>query len=575
MHPVLIVLLLCLLLVLSLTTQALAKYPDDLPAPEKALADTVDPWGLPFSDSLRRFDERFTLRPEAHFALGLTHDLVKVWPNKYWFRGASTFSAPADTSPPLTGSVLWAAAGETQSLQIAVLPRMGAADATYSVSATVTGAAGVVVQTFREYFVRTPDPGYPRYSGDRWPDPLIPADTVPVSGTDCGVFWVDVKLPESLPAGRVQVRLQVTDGQENAVSVVPIQVVPGLALRPKDFPLVAWFRPRYGTKRLGVDQMKQMGALALEHHLQPMDMLTGLFHPDDFREFDATQHFLAEHGQNVFQLDTPGKKYDYNLLYQHVRAAGWLDQAVVYSNQDEPLDETFATQNIPYCQEMRQKYPGLRVFLASAYHDRMAEGCDIWMTDLSTVGYDPERMRSLKFPVLWNYYCHLPIHVQFRAPLTEAPNMEVDCDALQHRLALWMSNYYRAQGVFIWAGFSAGGLGDDFWQTLQLETKPSPYPYGGLHNGNNFLVYPPQTPDGAVLPSVRLKVLRAGMQDLAVMRAAQAALTSGKVTGDRARHLRELLNPVPGLFVHPQYWDRLPETLLARRQALLEALAAR
>jgi len=108
-------------------------------------------------------------------------------------------------------------------------------------------------------------------------------------------------------------------------------------------------------------------------------------------------------------------------------------------------------------------------------------------------------------------------------------------------------------------------LKDDFWQTLELEQTPGNYPYGGIHNGNNFLVYPPLTEGGAVLPSLRLKVLRAGMQDLAIMRAAQALLKAGKIKGARAQKLQALLNPVPAVFVHPHYWDRLPETLLKRR----------
>ena len=106
-----------------------------------------------------------------------------------------------------------------------------------------------------------------------------------------------------------------------------------------------------------------------------------------------------------------------------------------------------------------------------------------------------------------------------------------------------------------------------------METKPGDYPYGGLHNGNNFLVYPPQIEGGPLLPSLRLKVLRAGMQDLALLGQVQELLDQGKVTGARGKRLRELLNPVPGLFVHPQYWDRLPETLLARREAILTVLA--
>jgi len=94
-----------------------------------------------------------------------------------------------------------------------------------------------------------------------------------------------------------------------------------------------------------------------------------------------------------------------------------------------------------------------------------------------------------------------------------------------------------------------------------------------VHNGNNYRVYPPQESGGPVLPSVRLKVLRAGMEDLALFRAAKQALADGRVRGARAKALEELLDPVPAVFVHPHYWDRLPETLLGRREAILKMLA--
>jgi hypothetical protein len=573
--PLAVVLL--VLMVLLLALPAAAKYPDDLPPAEKEMAATVDPWGLPFSDSLRRWDERFAARPEASFAVGVTHDLVKIWPNKYWFRGSSVLAAPAMNLPSrLEAPAVFAAAGETQAFQIAILPRMGSEGDGYQVSVLFRSTYSSC-QVFREYFVKTPQPGYPRYPVERWPDPLVSLtgrEPLTVSGTDCLPVWIDVPLAADLPAGTLDVSVQVVNSKsENAVVVVPIRVVPGLRLEPKRFPLVAWFRQKYGKHELTSTQWASTARLVLEHHLQPMDLLKGHFDPANTVGFERLHRYLAERGQTVFELDPPGKKYDFKLLYDHVKKEGWLNRALIYSNNDEPLEETFRTSNVPWFQDLQQKYPGLRVFLASEYHPRMEDGCDIWMTDLSTMGYDPEKMRDLQAPTLWNYYCHLPVHMQFRAPLTQAPNMEIDCDALQHRLALWMSNYYGAKGVFIWAGFCED-FADDFWTTLALSDKPSGYPYGGLHNGNNFLIYPPREEGGPLVPSLRLKVLRAGMQDLALLREVQRLLDEGKITGARAKRLRELLSPVPGLFVHPQYWDRLPETLLARREAILRALAS-
>lgn len=566
-HAMLLVLLVCLLLALALP--AAAAKPDDLPPAEKALAGTVDPWGLPFSDSLRRFEERFALNPAAPFAVGLTHDLVKIWPCKYWFRGPSALAG----AEPLRAGVLRAAAGETLGLQIAILPRLSAPDATYQVTVELRGAPQARAEIFRELFVKAASPGYPRYPVDRWPDPLVPESTASLSGTDCGPFWIDLALPADMPSGKVEASITVAGDTQTATVVVPVEVIGGLQLKPKAFPLVAWFRTKLGSTAMTPQQVRDMGALVLAHHLQAMDLLKGRFDPQNTAEFDSLREFLAGQGQNVFELEAPGKKYDYRLLYDHLRSKGWLDQALVYSNVDEPLEQTFYESNVPWYQEFRRKYPGLRVFLASAYHPRMEQGCDIWMTDLSTCGYDPEGMRDLKAPTLWNYYCHLPIHIQFRAPLTQAPNMEIDNEALQHRLALWMSDYYGARGVFIWAGFCES-FAEDFWSTLELSATPGGYPYGGLHNGNNFLIYPPRQPGGPLLPSLRLKVLRAGMQDLALRREAKRLIDEGTIKGARARRLTELLDPVPGLFVHPQYWDRLPETLLARREALLGQLAA-
>ena len=112
---------LLLAVTLLVANLALAKYPDDLPAPEQALAGTVDPWGLPFSDSLRAWDERFTAN--SRFALGVTHDLVKVWPLKYWFRGASVAAAPGEGGVLQPGKQ-WAAAGTTFSFHVDI--RLGA-----------------------------------------------------------------------------------------------------------------------------------------------------------------------------------------------------------------------------------------------------------------------------------------------------------------------------------------------------------------------------------------------------------------------------------------------------------------
>jgi hypothetical protein len=546
----------CLVLALAAT----AAPPADLPEAEKALADTVDPWGLPFSDQLVRFRSHFAVALQAPFAVGTAHDLVKVLPTKYWFRGEVWPAGAADG----TATERWAAAGETQAFQLAVLPRIGAPEAVYRVAVEAPGAT---VSIYREVFVKTsPAAAYPRPAGDRWPDPLLPENSVTVGGTDAGVFWVDVALPATAPAGVVACRISVEGGGAVARVTVPIRVVPGLDLDPKGYRFFSWFR----RGKLTPDQYRDQCALVLDHHMIPADALRGQWDPANPQAFDDQRAFLAERGQRLFQVDGPEAK-DFDSLYRHLRDQGWLESSVIYSNCDEPDEEQFRTQNVPFMKTMRAKYPGLRVFLASDWHEDMAAGCDAWMTDLSASGYDPEKHRGLKAPELWHYYCHLPIRWQMRAPLVDAPNMQIDNPALEHRLALWMSSWYGARAVFIWAG-NAYTFADDFWQTLTLDGKLSPYPYAGVHNGNGWVVYP--SPDGSgTVPSLRLKVIRDGLEDVALLQAAQRRIESGRVRGDQAAELKALLNPVPGVFVHPHYFDRRPEALLGRREAILSLCA--
>ena len=541
--------------------------PPELPEAEKALADTVDPWGLAFSDQLVRFQRHFADRPDARFALGVTHGLVKVLPVKYWYTDSAVPSSPPAGVRPTDFPERWAAAGATESFQVVVLPRMGAPEAAYTVSVALDGLPGAQARVYREVFVQTAEPAYPRLASDRWPDPLIPESRATASGLDCAVFWVDVDLPPGPGAGRLTATVTVSDGEEQAVARVPIRVVGGLALDAKTYPLVAWF-PR---AKLSEEAYRGMCALALAHHLQPVDALKGAWDPDHPERFDELRAFLAAHGQRLFQVDTPGAKA-FDSLYAHLKEKGWLSSTIAYSNEDEPSGETFREKNAPFMREVREKYPGLRIFLASDRHPNMEDGCDIWLTDLSASGYDPDRDRDQKRPELWHYYCHLPVRWQMRAPLVMAPNMQIDNPALEHRVALWMSHYYGARGVFIWAG-AYFTFGEDFWQTLRLSDKPSGFPYAGIHNGNGFLVYPAPQGEGFI-PSLRLKVLRDGMEDLALFAAARERAKAEGLTRAQRRQIESLIDPAPEVFVRPHHFDRLPETLLTRREALLRELAS-
>jgi len=546
-----------------------AKPPDYLPEAERQIADGLDPWGLPFSDALGRYEARFAGRPDARFAMGLNHGLMKILPTKYWYRGPSWLPGDEET----TIGPFATAAGQTQAIQVVVLPRVGAEPATWSLQVELGDAGGATARVYREVFVKvSPLATYPRLHSDRWPDPLIEESQVTVEGLDCGVFWIDVHVPPDHPGGQVAVHLSLTEGDQTVRQTAAIQVYPGVYPDPKGYPFAGWFSRRLPEGELSDEQYRDMCALALEHHLQPIDALVSFWDAQDMARFDQMHEFLVERGQRLFDIRGI-RGEDRDLAYRHIKEQGWIDQCLIYNNPDEPDDATFAGQNIANNREIHEKYPGLRTYLASEWHENMDQGCDIWLTDISASRYDPERFRDLQAPELWHYYCHLPIHWQMRAPLVYAPNMQIDNPALEHRLALWMSWLYGAKGVFIWAGFYAQGMPADFWQTLTLSDQSGTFPYGGVHNGNNYRLYPPREPGGAVLPSVRLKVTRDALEDLALMRLARELVDAGAVGAGDARRLEELLDPRPAVFVDTHYFSRDPAALLAHRDELLRALA--
>ncbi len=525
--------------------------PTDLPAEEQKLVHTTDPWGSSFSDQLAIHRGYFAGRPDAVMAVGYTHSLVKIWPNKYWFHGGEVFTAAENT----VGAPVWGVTGGSVSFQVAVLPKMGQAAGEYKVRCE----SPVPTRVYREEFVDVGAAAYPRLETNVWPDPLLEESSCVLDTTKAGVFLIEMSVPADFNEKTFvcTVRVEKAGGQSVAIRV-PVRVVK-LKLGPAPFPLVAMFN----KSRVGDGDYAASIDLMLQHHVQPLDpgfLISEVWKNEGGAGLEKHVQARKARGQTVFYTPPGDEK-----LYAFLKEKGLLGQFITQVGPDEPDAATFAEKNIPEVKAFRAKFPGMRVLLASLRHPEMAQGCDIQLNDLSTTTYDPSKGRPVEPPEMWHYYCHLPIQADYRAPVVQAPNMMIDNPALEQRLAMWMSWHYGARGVFIWAG-NEELTAKDFWKNkpLKVEQDMATFPYGGAHHGNGFLVYPPRAAGGAVVSSLRLKMLRDGMEDVAIFEAIKAKL--GNTPG--------WLSPVPEVFVHPHYFDQLPEGLLKKREAVLKAFAA-
>jgi len=174
---------------------------------------------------------------------------------------------------------------------------------------------------------------------------------------------------------------------------------------------------------------------------------------------------------------------------------------------------------------------------------------------------------------VWFYYCHMPLHADFVRPLVHAPNMQIDNEAIEHRLTLWLAWKYQTAGMFIWSGNNEWGAKDvdrgDWRKTgWKLTEKPYPYPLGGVHNGNGYLLYPGPT------PSVRLKQLRDGLEDYSYFCELKRR-AAGTTDPELKRRAEALLAVPPEVLMDPHYFNRAPGALLkvrAETARLIDAL---
>ena len=544
------------------------------PPAEEAIKNDVGPWGLPFADLKRKLDKGFAAFDAAYeaahpkaaplsYAVGIETSLRKVFRNKWWFKGEIT-----DTVR------LSACRNEVESFQIAVIPKMGKELENVTVTWDGLKGPGEIpkknITIYRVLFVKTLPAQYPTKHTGYWPDALMPLKPFSVKGLDLGLLWCDVRVPKDAPPGEYEGLITIRPAGSPPVEVKVKLRVRDFAIPDRvPFPMTVWPQtkePKDWKAPMPPERFLEYCAMFLEHHIDPCS-IGSLYikrkdlQPGDLELLDKHLQFCLDRGMLCFRAMRYKSDKDMKAYYDHIKAKGWLDKCFLYGAQDEPALEQFNEKVIPDTTRIRRDYPGLRVLLATEWHPNLDQGVDLFMTDVST-GFElygtPQRPRGRE--ALWWYFCHLPVRIDFTRPLVEAPNMQIDNDAVEHRIAYWMMWKYEVKGCFIWNGTSwPRGLNAN-WPEEEwvVQEKPYGYPYAGIHNGNGYLVYP------GPHPSLRIKVLRDGAEDYAYLLALEAA--KERLSG-KAREEAEALLAVPkDLVVDTHYFNRNPQALLDHRE---------
>jgi hypothetical protein len=500
---------------------------------------------------------------------------------------------PGDRVPSGREIALRAARGECQSAQIAVRAPGGL----QGLGATAREPPQLTVNLYRVATVRLARPSGPGGEAGEWPDPLVPvrdpdfgeprsAFPVAVPPGRLQAIWIEVCVPEEAQPGDRRGAIEVREGGQKLAEVpLSVHVWPFALPRTPTFVAAFGLSTRLGTGALGVPgdraTAQALAAAALRHRITPFTLSADP--PDgactaascrlDWSAYDAEVAPVLDGtlvpgvrgGFAEVRIAGPvwsGPEEDLlatlRAWHDHFLERGWLDRLWLYT-----LDEPSPAQLPELARRARlARRAGIRVLATTAPQPALAGLVDAFAPNLTLLHDAPAPAGvSFSYASCLSHGCaELPPPGRRRAEMERAfggwPGYEIDRPATAARAVAWLA-------------FRRDLAGELYYDMLQSWTRD---PWNDVRafagNGDGTLLYPGRPAElGGTRPfpivSIRLEIIRDGLQDLELLRLARA---SG--LGDRAGALAAALVPTA------RRWERRPGPWLAARRELGDALEA-
>ncbi|WP_242346891.1 DUF4091 domain-containing protein [Anaeromyxobacter terrae] len=538
--------------------------------------------GAPARSSARARPEA---RPDVPVEIGVASGLEKL--------------RPADPVPQDREIALSAARGECESAQIAV--RGARPIAALSAEAPpLAGPGALPVTLYRVATLSLPRGSGPEGEPGEWPDPLVPvrdpffgeprrAFPVEVGARRLQAIWVEVCVPGGAPAGEYRGEVRLRDGAR-ALAAVPLR----LRVWPFTLPATGAFTAafglptRVGTRALGKpddpELARALAAALQRHRISPYTLSADPPDGDctarrcalDWSRFDAElgpvlDGTLVPGVKGTFaEVRIPAKVWDgpeadlaatLRAWKRHFDARGWSDRLWLYT-LDEPRPEQFP--------ELRRRArlareAGIRVFATIVPDPALAGAVDAFAPNLTLA---PDRARrgdhvSFSYASCMSHGCdEIPASGPGRATMLRDfrgwPGYAIDRPGTAARAVAWL-------------GWRRGLAGELYYDVLHAWVDRDPWKdvraFAG--NGDGTLLYPGLPRElggehGFPVESIRLKIIRDALEDLELLRLAEAA-----GLGELAQATATKLVPSARGF------ERDPHRWLAARAALGDALARR
>ena len=519
----------------------------------------------------------------------------------------------------LAGPVrLEAAQDETESFQIVVIANAEALEGVTVQAPPLEGPGNpLAVEWHPVGYVKTGKPKHyePAYVG-WWPDVLMPPAPFDVSAGHRQPVWIRITVPPDAAPGVYSGEVTVRHGDQPVSAPVELRVRnfrlrrPGALACPFGLyahALSGWYHGKEPYRSaMPIETYARWCAFMGQYRLTPKNIANEYFETvkdDEGTRLDLTplqstvgtlaSRYYPPYSFCVYRLPCPREvregttKQDPAVWVDALkrRAAEYrrLDlprQAYVYGI-DEPSPQAYPFVRRVY-EMVREATPDFPI-MQTVNHGpptELADLVDIWCPLSARVSDDFYAQRKRAGDTLWMYVCC--------GPKPPHANFFVDEPAVDHRVLFWQARQAGATGLLYWCicwwhGLPGPATGEPHFPDVPivLEGRSKTLVDLGV-NGDGILVWP--GPDRTPYPSLRLEVVRDGIEDYEYLALLSRCVEGVKALGPANRPSSEIIEQAEALCRVPETISRSftdytkdPDAILARRKAvgdMIEKLSA-
>lgn len=183
----------------------------------------------------------------------------------------------------------------------------------------------------------------------------------------------------------------------------------------------------------------------------------------------------------------------YRVAAEYLDKKGWLEGCYVYCADEVVVHKHSHKRDLALLNRVfdaiHAAHPKIRIFGAET-PSPVLRGMDIWCINMSAFDIDVLKEQHALGKQVWWYN-------GYRDP---RPGTRIKARGVDHRALFWMNYKYDIDGYLIW---TVNRWTNNPWKEPNRNKRTAA--------GNHFLLYP--NPDGTVSPSIRLCMMRDGLED--------------------------------------------------------------